>query len=273
MSRVTILILLLISTPAFCKKLFDPNPELEKDTTKKVKIEHAEPVVNDLVTDLGSEKGDFNVNLSANFASGRTTYTNIDPQLEIEYAPLRRFAVEVQIPYNIYFKSNEMMPSKHPDYIPNIQFTTQYTFYINPKRKISMAGSYRYQLQFRDPATSEKKGIENLSHFPFLIAAKNWNDKYHLMIMAGTQIVQPLDTNQLAYSNQITTAFHKKIGNNNYVGIEVNKVLEEAEFGMVARPQAIYAVSEKLNVGLAVSIPFWYREVRWGAFLRITRSL
>ena len=81
-----------------------------------------------------------------------------------------------------------------------------FTTNLTPKKRENNLNS---NLSFSDYITKYSALLSQLEiEFPlnmlFLIAAKNWNDKYFFLLASGTEITQILDSSQLTYTNYMT---------------------------------------------------------------------
>jgi hypothetical protein len=246
----------------------ETNPE---DEDRRPKIKHADPVFEDLTTELGARRGENELNLNFGYRKLRQNHHVFLSQLEYEIAPVDNLGFEIVIPYTVYF-NNQLDERERPgNRMEFLQWGTQYTFYASPKRKISMALAFRNILETQDPNQTDRNfSLATASYNPFLIFAKNWKDKFFFLASGGFQLNQEVVEKQWDIEFPINTAFHYNFSEkDHFIGVEFNKIIEDGEFGMFIRPQVIFQVFEDYIVGITFGVPVGMPEVRWTSFLRL----
>lgn len=113
--------------------------------------------------------------------------------------------------------------------------------------------------------------VENIGYTPFLIVAKNFEDRVFMIFKGGTLFDHNIKEGSLSFEHQLTSAFHYKISGNSdhFLGIELNKSLEEGDFEMFIRPQIIFEISDSFDLGTTIGIPVENPETKWLAFIRL----
>lgn len=255
-------------------------PVLAQEERVEKKIKHADPVVEDLTTELGVDKGMKELNVNFGYRNLEGLHHSLLSQLEFEFSPINNLGFEILLPYTTYL-TNPVLDDPRPDNkLEFLQWTGQYTIYQSFERQVSLAIGFENSFESQDPYVSPRENksgfsIENIQYQPFLILAKNWNEQYFLLFKGGTEIDQDLEDGSSGFEHLLTTAFHYSISNekDNYVGIELNKSLEEGDFEMFIRPQLKIEITDKLNIGTTIGIPAWEPETNWTAFMRVAYEL
>lgn len=243
----------------------------EENTERNIKIEHADPVFEDLTTDLGARTGENELNANFGYRKLRKNHHVFLSQLEYEIAPVDHLGLEILLPYTVYF-NNQLDEKERPENrMEFFQWSTQYTFYTSTKRKVSMAVNFRNILETQDPHQNKRDfNLQTVTYNPFLIFAKNWQDRYFLLFSGGLEILHEVEERQFELSYPINTAFHYKFSEqDHFVGIEFNKNVEDKAFEMFIRPQVILQILEEINLGAAFGIPIGMSDDQWMAFLRL----
>lgn len=233
------------------------------------KVLHAEPLYIDLIRDLGARKGERELNIGF----GLTDNNNYDEYIalvEYEWAPLNRLGLEVELPFSIYYpntKSSTAPSSK----LNSLKLAAQYSFYVSPKNKTSMAIGYIQEFELTE---FNKYGKESLLtgniYNPFFIAAKRWGNNFHTLLYTGPAIEQSFRDNHFFTIWQINSNFHYMIpGTRNFIGIEFNKELSKSDFDMTIRPQMRVEINENLIVGIVTGIPIKRENERFSSFIRL----
>jgi hypothetical protein len=243
-----------------------------QDGSDVQQIEHISPVFDDLTTDLGARRMENELNANFGYRRYRNRSSELLSQLEYEIAPVNDLGVEVLIPYTAYFNFQGEEIDRPRNRFEFLQLTAQYTFLKAPAPKISLALGFRSILETQDPRRTDNDDLSlaTVTHEPFLITAKNWNDRSFLLLIAGVQFIEEVQDGERSVAIPITTAFHQKIGSSDHVaGVEFNKSFEDGEFEMYVRPQVIFTFKEDYTAGLACGIPVELPEEKWHLFLRL----
>lgn len=251
-----------------------------QEVKPKNKIVHADPVYEDLTTELGGEKGANEININFGYRNLEGLHHTLLSQLEFEYAPANNLGFELLIPFTAYFSNPALDDDPPNNELEFIQWTVQYTFFQSFERNISLAVGLENAFQSQDPYVSpeeQKKGfsIEHIFYQPFLTIGKNWNETYFLLFKGGPEFAQDLEESSIDIEPVLTSAFHFKFSqeDENFLGIEFNKVVEDGHFEMFIRPQLKIELSDKLNIGTTVGIPVSQPDTNWSAFIRVAYEL
>ncbi len=245
-----------------------------EDRPGRPKLLHAEPLYIDLIRDLGARKGE----REWNFAGGFTDRLNNDRYealVEYEWAPIDRLGFEIEVPVTLYTRSQngtngsgEPAPSNR---VESLKAATQWTFMVNERFKTSLALGYIHELEFIDLNDMRANRIfrGNLYN-PFFVAAKRWGMNWHTLIYTGPRIEQDFRTNHWQGSYQWNSNLHYMItGTRNFIGLEVNKMVEHGHLDVVLRPQMRLEITETLMLGIVVGIPVSRDNERLGTFFRV----
>ncbi len=233
------------------------------------KVLHAEPLYIDLIRDLGARKGEkeWNVGLGLTDNNSYDKYTAL---VEYEWAPINRLGLEVELPCSIYYPTNSggIVPSSK---LNSVKLAAQYSFYVSEKNKTSMALGYIQEFELTE---FDKYGKENFFngniYNPFFVAAKRWGNNFHTLLYTGPAFINHFADKSRHTSWQINSNFHYMIsGTRNFVGIELNKTIENKDFDMTIRPQMRVGVADNLIVGIVTGIPISRENERFGLFLRL----
>ncbi|CAN5297309.1 hypothetical protein BH23BAC1_BH23BAC1_48230 [soil metagenome] len=244
---------------------------IPEEEDPRPKIKHADPVFEDLTTELGARRGENELNINFGYRKLRENHHVFLSQLEYEIAPINNLGIEVLLPYTMYFNNQLDERDRPGNRMEFLQWGTQYTFHTSAKRKISMALAFRNILETQDPNQTDRNfSLATVSYNPFLIFANNWQDKYFFLASGGFQVHQEVVERQWGLEFPLNTAFHYNFSErDHFVGVEFNKIFEEGEFEMFIRPQVIFQVFEDYIVGISFGIPVNMPDVKWTTFLRL----
>lgn len=255
--------------------IFSQNETQNNGSSKKIKIEHADPVYEDLTTELGAQKGENNLNLNFGYRKLRERHHSLLAQIEYEFVPIDHLGFEIVIPYTVYFNNELSMEPRPDNKLEFLQWATQFTFLTDVQRGISMAVGFRNIFEIESPEeTVARPAIEAIIYFPFFTFAKNWEDQFFFLISGGPEITQDLDPEDLEASIELNTAVHYKLSKtNHFIGVELNKTIEDSALQMYIRPQISYEFTDNLTLGVAIGIPTGIKDDKWNGFLRISYEI
>ncbi|WP_414656045.1 HAEPLYID family protein [Flavobacterium sp.] len=241
----------------------------EVEATKEpVKILHAEPLYIDLIRDLGARKGEKEWNVGFGLTD-KNKYDEYLTLIEYEWAPINRLGLEVELPFTIYpsNKSSDVPGSK----LNGVKLAAQYSFFVSEKIKTSMAIGYIHEFELTEfNRYGESKLFTGNSYNPFFVIAKRWGNNFHTLLYTGPVIEHHFEDNAISNSWQINTNFHYMIpGTKNFIGIELNKEVNDKDFDMIIRPQMRVGVAENLLIGIVTGIPISRENERFSTFLRL----
>lgn len=239
---------------------------------ERQKVEHADPVFEDLTTDLGARKGENELNINFGYQGLKGEHRVLFTQLEYEFAPMDNLGFEVILPYTAYFTNPITQQARPANRVEFLQWAMQYTFFSSHERGISLALSFRNTFGQEDEFEPRNQfTIDQIQYFPFLVGAKNWQDRFFLLFSGGSALNQDLVESEYSFEHQINTAFHYGLGeDDHYLGVELNKSLKEREFEMTIRPQIILELADDIILGAAIGLPVVSSEGKGlSGFLRL----
>ncbi|MFC0261752.1 HAEPLYID family protein [Fontibacter flavus] len=239
--------------------------------TQKPKVLHAEPLYIDLIRDLGARKGEkeWNVGLGMTDKRGFDKYEAL---VEYEWAPIDRLGFEVELPVTLYTMRGDL-PSdldRPANRIESLKLATQWSFLVSEKAKTTLALGYIHEFEFVDlNKLGQNELFKGNIYNPFFIAAKRWGRNYHTLIYTGPRIEKEFDLRRnITY--EFHTNFHYMItGTRNFVGLEVNKEVQNGKLETVLRPQMRVGLAENLMIGIVTGIPINRDRESLSSFLRI----
>lgn len=236
---------------------------------KPVKVLHAEPLYIDLIRDLGARKGEKEWNVGFGIADN-ARYDKYESLIEYEWAPMDRLGLEVELPFSFYYPTieNESAPSSK---LNGLKLAAQYSFYVSDKYRTSMALGYIHEFEMTEFSNYQSDRIFNGNVFnPFYIAAKRWGRNFHTLLYTGPVISHHFLDNSVQTEWQINSNFHYMIsGTRNFIGVEINKVVNESEFDMIIRPQMRVGITDNLLIGIVTGIPIKKSNERFSSFIRL----
>lgn len=233
------------------------------------KVLHAEPLYIDLIRDLGARKGEkeWNIGLGLTDNNNYDKYTTL---IEYEWAPINRLGLEVELPFSIYYATNEngKAPSSK---LNSLKLAAQYSFYVSEKNKTSMALGYIQEFELTEFEKYSKSTLFTGNVYnPFFVAAKRWGNNFHTLLYTGPAIAQHFSDKSIDTSLQINSNFHYMIsGTRNFLGIEFNKTIQNGDFDMTIRPQMRVGITDNLLIGIVTGIPISRENERFSTFLRL----
>ncbi|RTY85642.1 phosphoribosylformylglycinamidine synthase [Flavobacterium bomense] len=236
---------------------------------KRPKVLHAEPLYIDLIRDLGARKGEKEWNLGLGLTDN-ITHDEYTALLEYEWAPIDRLGLEVELPFSIYYPTsgNGNSPGSN---LNSIKLAAQYTFFVSEKKKISMAVGYIHEFllpNFNNYSNSTL--ITGNGYNPFLVIAKRWGQNFHTLLYTGPQFTHHFSDNTTQTNWQINSNIHYMIpGTRNFIGLEFNKEINNADFDMTIRPQMRVEITDNLLIGIVTGIPINRENQRFSSFLRL----
>ncbi|MES2766608.1 MAG: HAEPLYID family protein [Bacteroidota bacterium] len=249
----------------FCSNLHGKkSPQDSAETRDDIeKVEHAEPLYSDLVRDLGTLEGEMEFN--AGFGVNDEHYEGM---FEFEFAPIDHLGVEFEVPFNIHAPGEENVSLTHR--IEAFKAGLQWSFFVSEEIQTSMAVGYSNELLFHMPESESEDFLKGNAYNPFIVAAKRWSEKLHSLGMAGAEFTQDFASGEWHTAYKLNTSFQYMFsGSQNFVGVELNKVFEKDDFGMDIRPQANFAFTEHLMLGVMVGIPVSSENRRVSTFFRL----
>lgn len=237
------------------------------------KVRHVEPLYIDLVRDLGARKGEKELNVGGDFINTKN-YSEYALLAEYEFAPINRLGLEIETDFSFYTRIRALseIPKNKLD---NLKLSAQYSFYVSPKYKTTLAVGYTHVLEFTDFSSySSSPLVSGMVYSPFFIAAKRWGEHFHTLIFAGPLLKHEFNTTFTTVDWQFNTSVHYSLPNSShFVGIEFNKALVDGEFEMTMRPQAKLQLTKDLALGIVTGFPLTKGEDKFSSFFRVIYEL
>ncbi len=240
-----------------------------QDKKTPYKVLHAEPLYIDLIRDLGARKGEkeWNIGLGLTDNKDFDEYTAL---VEYEWAPIDKLGLEIELPFSFHYPTeNARVAPKNK--LNSIKMAGQYSFFVSEKLQTSMAIGYIHEFELTDFSGYGKNNfLTGNVYNPFFIAAKRWGQNFHTLLYTGPQFIQHFKNNSMATNWQINSNLHYMIdGTRNFIGIEINKEIYNANFDMTIRPQMRVGITDNLLVGIVTGIPISRENQRLSTFLRL----
>jgi hypothetical protein len=239
-----------------------------QDSKPSDKVLHAEPLFIDLIRDLGARKGEAEWNVGFGLTD-RNTYDRYSFLVEYEWAPIDRLGLEIEVPMTFYSPTNggQNIPSNR---VESLKLAAQYSFFVSEELAASLAVGYINELEFVD---IDKLGSESLLKGnlfnPFFVAAKRWGNNFHTLLYTGARLDQRFGGN-LDAAWEIHTSLHYMItGTRNFIGLEMNKLVQHGTFDIVLRPQMRLGIDDYLMIGIVAGVPVNRSSERLGLFSRL----
>jgi hypothetical protein len=239
-----------------------------QDQKNPDKVLHAEPLFIDLIRDLGARKGEKEWNLGFGLTD-KNNYDDFLTLVEYEWAPINRLGFEVELPFSFYQKN--ATGDKPENRLNSIKLATQYSFFVSEKLKTSLAFGYIHEFELNSFNNYGNKNIYvgNIYN-PFFIAAKRWGNNFHTLLYTGPRFNHHFDSKELYFDWQMNSNFHYMIsGTRNFIGIEINKVINKDDFDMTIRPQMRLQITDNLMLGIVTGFPINREKERFSTFFRL----
>ena len=233
------------------------------------KVLHAEPLYIDLIRDLGARKGEKEWNVGLGLTDNNT-FDKYTALVEYEWAPIDRLGLEVELPFSIYYPTNENATAPSSK-LNSLKLAAQFSFYVSEKHKTSMALGYIQEFELTDFNNYRKDNLFTGNVYnPFFVAAKRFGYNFHTLLYTGPAFIHHFSDNSVQTSWQINSNFHYMIsGTRNFVGIEFNKTVQNGDFDLTLRPQMRVGISDNLLIGIVTGIPVSRENERFSTFLRL----
>ena len=235
------------------------------------KLLHAEPLFIDLIRDLGARKGEREWNVGFSITDNET-YDKYEALIEYEWAPVNRLGLEVELPFSFYYPINgdEEAPSNK---LNSFKMAAQYSFLVSEKYNTSLAIGYLHEFELTEFNNYPKESLFTGNLFnPFFVAAKRWGTNFHTLVYTGprfTRLVSANETNTAWEINStVFITWFLRLGI--FIGVEINKNIDEGDLDMILRPQMRVGLSENLLIGIVTGVPVSSRiNERFSSFLRL----
>jgi hypothetical protein len=243
--------------------------EIEKKKSPS-KVLHAEPLYIDLIRDLGARKGEkeWNVGLGLN---DKLQFDSYEALIEYEWAPIDRLGLEIEVPFTFYSPIRDTPRDSIPaNRVNSLKLAGQWSFFVNDRLSTSMAIGYINEFELSDFRNFGQPFIKANVYNPFFIVAKRWGSNWHSLIYTGPIIEQEFETGQFHQSYEINTNFHFMIpGTRNFIGLEINKIVDQGLWEATLRPQMRVGIADNLLIGIVAGIPINRERERLSSFVRL----
>src|SRR5690606_2662895 len=104
---------------------------------------------------------------------------------------------------------------------------------------------------------------------PFFITGKRWGERFHSLIYISPLLEHNFETRKLAVNWQINTSFFYSIPKtSHFIGMEVNKEINNGKFEMTIRPQVKIKLDKKSAIGVVAGVPVNRPNENFSSFLR-----
>lgn len=250
---------------------FSSNLITAQTNSKTVKVSHAEPIFQDLVRDLGARKGEKEFNLGADFSSAKN-YREHGYLAEYEFAPLNRLGLEVETDFSFFSPKNGSLKQEIPgNRLDGLRFSSQYSFYVNEKARMSMAIGYTQIFEFNDFKNyGNEKLITGLVYSPFFIVAKRWGSHFHTLMYAYPLIKHDFGTTTTPVDWEINSSIMYTLSNTgHFIGVEVNKEISHGKIMATIRPQVKIKLDSHFAIGIVTGIPLHNQKQSNSSFFRL----
>jgi hypothetical protein len=190
--------------------------------------------------------------------------------VEYEWAVANRLGLEIEVP--VVF--TQPLFGKEPDSLPKsriegLKTAVQWSFLVNEKYKTTLALGYINEVLLEGFSDLSQKFLKGNKFNPFFVAAKRFGNRFHTLLYTGPELTYLFNEKKWKTNYDINTSFHYMIhGSRNFIGLEVNKTIEDGKFSMMLRPQMRVAVADNFLVGIVTGIPTNENQ-RFSTFLRV----
>ncbi len=233
------------------------------------KILHAEPLYIDLIRDLGARKGEKEWNIGFGLTDN-DKYDEYTALVEYEWAPINRLGLEIELPFSFYYPTNGNNEAPGSN-LNSIKLAAQYSFLVSEKYKTTLAIGYLHEFEMIDfKRYGQEKLLKGNLYNPFFIAAMRWGNNFHTLLYTGPAFEQNFKHKSLHTTWEIHSNFHYMIaGTRNFIGVEVNKYVDNEGLKMVMRPQMRVGITDNLLIGIVIGVPAKRASERLSTFLRL----
>jgi hypothetical protein len=234
------------------------------------KVLHAEPLYIDLIRDLGARKGEKEWNLGLGLTDN-LNFDSYEALVEYEWAPVDRLGLEVELPFTFYSPTNGATNDAVPaNQLNSFKIAAQWSFLVHEPMATSMALGYINEFELSNFRNFGAPLIKGNIYNPFLVIARRWGNNIHTLLYTGPMIEQHFRSNQWHTTYDINTSFHYMIsGTRNFIGVELNKTIDQEDFDMTVRPQMRLGFADNLLIGIVAGIPVSRENQRLSSFIRL----
>ena len=241
----------------------------DKEDNLPLKLEHAEPLYIDLIRDLGARKGEKEWNIGAGI-SDNLDFDSYEFLVEYEWAVADRLGLEIEVPLT-FFSKNNVISSKPEDRIESLKLAGQYTFLVSEKWQTSMAIGNIAEIEFVDIKDLALNNLtQGLVINPFLVVAKRLTPSWHALLYTGPRFFSGWNGHDNSFAYEINSNLHFMVpGSSNFIGLEVNQLIQDGKLNTILRPQMRVEVMETLKIGIVPGISLNRDNERFSSFIRL----
>lgn len=264
-SSLFLFLVLLVSTSLHSQ-------ETRNEEDLPLKLEHAEPLYIDLIRDLGARKGEKEWNIGAGI-SDNLDFDSYEFLVEYEWAIADRLGLEIEVPVTV-FSRNSLNRGRFPrpnDRIESLKLAGQYTFLVSEKLQTSLAFGNIAEIELVDlNSLSFNNLTQGLVLNPFFVAATRITDSWHALLYTGPRFFTGWNGHDNSFAYEINSNLHYMIPNtSNFIGLEVNQLIEDGQLKTVLRPQMRVEIKDSLKIGIVPGISLNRDEERFSSFIRL----
>lgn len=235
-------------------------------------MNHAEPLYIDLIRDLGARKGEKEWNIGAG-VSDNLDFDSYEFLVEYEWAVADRLGLEIEVPVTVFSRNslNTGTIRRPEDRIESLKLAGQWTFLVSEKLQTSLAVGTITELELVD---LNSLSFNNLSQGvivnPFLVAATRLTSSWHALLYTGPRFFNGWNGHENYTAYEINSNLHYMIPNtSNFIGVEVNQLVENGNLKTVIRPQMRVEIKDSLKIGIVPGISLNRDEERFSSFVRL----
>ncbi len=240
-----------------------------------LKLVHAEPLYIDLIRDLGARKGENEWNIGAGI-SDNLDFDSYEILVEYEWAVADRLGLEIEIPVTLFSRNSISSDniSKPNDRIESIKLAGQYTFLVSEKLQTSLAFGNIAEIELVDLNDLSLNNLtQGLVINPFFVAAIRLTPSWHALLYTGPRLFTGWNGHENSVAYEINSNLHYMIPHtSNFIGLEVNQLIENGKFNTVLRPQMRVEIMETLKIGIVPGISLNRNnrnKERFSSFIRL----
>lgn len=237
-----------------------------------LKLEHAEPLYIDLIRDLGARKGEKEWNIGAGI-SDNLDFDSYEFLVEYEWAVADRLGLEIEVPVTIFSRNslNRGRFTRPNDRIESLKLAGQYTFLVSDKLQTSLAVGNIAEIELVDlNSLSFNNLTQGLVLNPFFVAATRLTSSWHALLYTGPRFFTGWNGHENSFAYEINSNLHYMIPNtSNFIGLEVNQLIEDGQIKTVLRPQMRVEIKDSLKIGIVPGISLNRDEERFSSFKRL----
>lgn len=245
---------------------------VDGDENLPLKLTHAEPLYIDLIRDLGARKGEKEWNIGAG-VSDNLDFDSYEFLVEYEWAVADRLGLEIEVPVTIFSRNslNKGAIARPEDRIESLKLAGQWTFMVSEKLQTSLALGTITELELVDLNSLSFKNLsQGVIVNPFFVAATRLTSSWHALLYTGPRFFNGWNGHENYTAYEINSNLHYMIPNtSNFIGLEVNQLVENGNLKTVLRPQMRVEIKDSLKIGIVPGISLNRDKERFSSFVRL----